>query len=122
MPSEAFNARLEELVLQSTEESLRRSAADREAAEIARDTAKIWMELAKIKSEIDKLESEERLKITQMMHEGYREYQRPSRQLGVEIRHEDDLWIAELGGIKATGDTPAMAASEFDHIWVFGDV
>ncbi|MCK9558187.1 MAG: hypothetical protein M0R50_09135 [Candidatus Cloacimonetes bacterium] len=120
MSSTEFNI-AEALILKSAEESLRKSTIDRETSEISRDTAKVWLESAKAKAEADKLENEERIKLAHLTTQYWRESQRPFKQHGVVIRRDDNLWVAELGDIRATGDTPAMAASEFDHIWVFGD-
>jgi hypothetical protein len=33
---------------------------------------------------------------------------------------EDGKWCCQHAGVIATGDTPAMACENFDHLWMYG--
>jgi hypothetical protein len=116
-----FQKRMEEISLKSAEESLRRTELEREVAQINRDAAMLSVDAMRTRIQAEQAECAERMKMAQLAILHYKEFQRPSRQPGVSIQKIDDRWVMELNGVSATGDTPAMAASEFDHLWVFGE-
>jgi len=116
-----FQKRMEEISLKSAEESLRRTELEREVAQINRDAAMLSVDAMRTRIQAEQAECTERMKMAQLAILHYKEFQRPSRQPGVSIQKIDDRWVMELDGVSATGDTPAMAASEFDHLWVFGE-
>jgi hypothetical protein len=116
-----FQKRMEEISLKSAEESLRRTEFEREVAQINRDAALLSFDAMKTRIQTEQTECTERMKMAQLAILHYKEFQRPSRQPGVSIQKIDNRWVMELDGVSATGDTPAMAASEFDHLWVFGE-
>jgi chromosome condensin MukBEF ATPase and DNA-binding subunit MukB len=72
--------------------------ARREAAELERDAKKRWIEQS-------------------------REYQRPFRMVQASMTFDvgTGQWVAACGDVSATGDTPEMAADNFDHRWLYGD-
>jgi hypothetical protein len=116
-----YQKRMEEVTLKSAEESLRRTELEREVAQINRDAALLSVDAMRTRIQAEQAECAERLKMAQLAVRHYKEFQRPSRQPGVTIKQIDGRWTMELDGVSATGDTPAMAASEFDHMWVFGE-
>jgi len=116
-----FQKRMEEISLKSAEESLHRTEFEREVAQINRDAALLSLDAMKTRIQTEQVECKERMKMAQLAILHYKEFQRPSRQPGISIQKVDGRWVMELDGVSATGDTPAMAASEFDHLWVFGE-
>jgi hypothetical protein len=116
-----FQRRMEEISLKSGEESLRRTELEREVAEINRDAALLSVEAMRTRIQSEQAECAERLRMAQLAIQHYKEFQRPSHQPGISIKQVNDHWVMELDGVSATGDTPAMAAAEFDHLWVFGN-
>lgn len=117
----SFHKRMEEISIRSAEESLRRVEFEREVAQINRDAALLSLDAMRTRIQTEQTECTERMKMAQLAILHYKEFQRPSRQPGISIQKVDDRWVMELDGVSATGDTPAMAASEFDHLWVFGE-
>jgi hypothetical protein len=116
-----FQKRMEEISLKSAGESLRRTELEREVAEINRDAALLSVDAMRTRIQSEQAECAERLRMAQLAIQHYKEFQRPSHQPGISIKQVDDHWVMELDGVSATGDTPAMAAAEFDHLWVFGN-
>ena len=117
----SYQKRMEEISIKSAEEALRRTELEREVAQINRDAALLSVDAMRTRIQAEQAECAERLKMAQLAVRHYKEFQRPSRQPGVTIKEVDGRWTMELDGVSATGDTPAMAASEFDHMWVFGE-
>jgi hypothetical protein len=45
---------------------------------------------------------------------------RPCTSMGARLTRRGTSWVASMGGLAVTGDTPEMAFENFDHTWVFG--
>lgn len=82
----------------------------------------------KFKSAIWGIEFEERqlkLEATRDAMQSAKQLKRPCMTLGIQVRQEErgdrTVFIAAWSGLIAEGDTPEMACSNFDRMWVGGD-
>lgn len=54
------------------------------------------------------------------MREAVAQWNRPYRLTGAQFQKTDDGWMMEHNGLMATGETPAICAENFDHLWTYG--
>jgi hypothetical protein len=122
MSSNSYQDRVEALCIKGMEENLRKYEIERETAEVYLETARMLQRNVIARHQQDVTEAEQRIKLAEVSVQNYREFQRPSRLHGISIRQDmaTGKWVAELDGVRAEGDTPEMAADEFDHLYVFG--
>ena len=54
------------------------------------------------------------------LNEYWAQYGRPYRMTGATFEQVGNGWTCSHQGLVAHGETPAMAAENFDHLWTFG--
>lgn len=97
-------------------------------AESEAETAAALATQEKLKASIWHVELKERqlkLEATKDALQRAKQLKRPCMTLGIQVRQEerDDrtVFIAAWSGLVAEGDTPEIACSNFDRMWVGGD-
>jgi len=59
-------------------------------------------------------------KIDHIQREFLSQWSRPYRLTTADFAKDGDGWTCSHQGLVAHGETPAMAAENFDHLWTFG--